>query len=179
MVSDKKKKRRASSFKMFKSLETKEEFQKVKMAGFLRDLHKLARDEAKAKVKKGVQRKLTRTNTGDSPNVLTFRDVGKDLTIITPEKALQKITRLHAGFKLSSKSLLQLTEAAIKVLSEEESLIDICDNVPNLTKLTVVGDLHGSLECLMKVLEIINFTEINLDTQAIGKFFEKKKERKT
>jgi len=156
-MSAKDNKRASATFQMFKDMETKTEFQKVKMAGFLRELHKLATEEAKSKLMSsmdqlppaGGRRKSAAFGDG------TMSVMGLDLEELKPEEALGKIKQLHKGGKLDSGSIVALAQAAVEVMSKEETVVDLKEKCPGLTKVTVVGDLHGSLECLMKVLKLV------------------------
>lgn len=151
--------RGSASFLMFKDLETKEEFQKVKMAGFLRELHKLAVEETKAKVRSGIERTTSKNKSaaaapGGDAGDGTMTLAGMDLEELTPAQANEKIAALHAGEKFDSASLMSLAQAAIAVMGEEDTVVDIREKNPDLKKVIVVGDIHGSLNCLMSVLEI-------------------------
>jgi len=94
-MSAKDNKRASATFQMFKDMETKTEFQKVKMAGFLRELHKLATEEAKSKLMSsmdqlppaGGRRKSAAFGDG------TMSVMGLDLEELKPEEALGNCTR--------------------------------------------------------------------------------------
>lgn len=169
--------RGSATFLMFKDLETKEEYQKVKMAGFLRELHKLAVEETKEKIKSGIIRTTSKnatkdkdTTKGDSNDgTITLADL--DLMAITPAEALAKIAALHAGEKFDSESLIKLAQAGIAVMGEEETVVDLRENNPDLKRVTVVGDIHGSLNCLMSVLEMVEIEKLtNEDTDRVVVF---------
>jgi len=153
--------RRSSAFKMMKDCETKEEFQKVKMAGFLRDLHQLAKEDTKAKVRDTITKESSsggsNSNKDKSKNDgYTLSLTQKELDGMTPTIAWEKLTALHQrGERFDCDSLVRLTQAAVTCLGEEETMIDICQDLPNLKTLTVVGDIHGSLTCLLSVLDLV------------------------
>jgi len=159
--------RQSMNFQMFKEMECKEEYQKLKMAGFLRELHKLAKEETKNQLKES----LKSSSHGAAParpvrKSIMKKDTDKDktsldsidLTEITPEVAFDKIETIMKGrgagnSKLDCPSLLQLAQAAIKVMGEQQTVVDLREK--NFKHTTVVGDLHGSLDCLKTVLELV------------------------
>jgi len=71
---------------------------------------------------------------------------------VSPDSAQSMIQAIKAGGKLSKPSLLSLIAAAQKAHRIEASLIDLTDVTGEIT---VVGDLHGSLESLLAALELI------------------------
>jgi len=156
--------RGSAAFLMFKDMEVKEEFQKVKMAGFLRELHKLAIEDTKEKVKAGIMRTTSKGHTEKSKDDDgTLSLAGMDLTNFTPAQAKEKIEAIHAGENFDSVSLIQLAQAAIAIMSEEETVVDLRKENPALKEVMVVGDLHGSLNCLMSVLELTDVWSISQD----------------
>ncbi|KAL3914896.1 MAG: hypothetical protein SGARI_008310, partial [Bacillariaceae sp.] len=48
-----------------------------------------------------------------------------------------------------------LIQAATEVLGNENTVVDLRALQPTPQKVTVVGDLHGSLSCLMNVLRLV------------------------
>ena len=158
--------RNSVSFQMFKDMECKEEFQKLRMAGFLRELHKLAKEEEKAKIRDSLQNSSHHGGAAAKPkarrkSIVTQDGIsldGIDLTEIEKDVAFSKIDKILEGRgqgqkKLDGDSLIQLAQAAVKVMGAEETLVDLRDK--GFKHVTVVGDLHGSLDCLKKVLELV------------------------
>ena len=158
----------STSFAMMKQLETKSESQKIKMAGFLRELHRMAMEDNKEKMKASwddlhflADAKDNRCGLGDGS--VTLDDV-PDLANLTPAQALTKIHALHAlhdDALLDSLSVVQLVRAATQVLAQEETVLDLTQTTTTTTsKISIVGDLHGSLGCLMQVLQLIKIDEL-------------------
>lgn len=151
----------SSSFQMFKEMECKEEYQKLKMAGFLRELQKLAQEEKQAELRESLQASSSDVAAEKSKKMEGGGNIsldGIDLTQITPEVADDKIEALYAGRgkgddKLDPNSLLQLQQAAIKVMGEQDTVVDLRDK--GFKTVTVVGDLHGSLDCLNAVIKLV------------------------
>jgi len=85
--------------------------------------------------------------TGDSKVSLK----GLDFSKITPAKARSIIQALHAGRVLDGESLVQLSKACTEVFLHEPTVVDLRQRGD---KITVVGDVHGSLPCLKRVLEL-------------------------
>jgi len=139
--------RGSGSFVMLKDLEERDEFQKVQAGAFLRELHKMADAANKQNLRETI---LTRT-VSKSAGSISFE--GMDLSSLTPEQAKTTINALHEGGKIEGDSLISLIQAGVAVLSEEETVIDLRDLHPTLNKVTAVGDLHGSLECLKVVIQ--------------------------
>lgn len=151
----------SSSFQMFKEMECKEEKQKLKMAGFLRELQKLAQEEKQAELRESLQASGSDVPAEKSKKMEGGGNIsldGIDLTQITPEVADDKIDALYAGRgqgddKLDPNSLLQLQQAAIKVMGAQDTVVDLRDK--GFKTVTVVGDLHGSLDCLNAVIKLV------------------------
>ncbi|CAB9506487.1 protein phosphatase PP1 [Seminavis robusta] len=156
--------RGSAAFLMFKDLECKEEMQKVRLAGFLRELHKLAIEENKEKVRESLNETVhsttTAQSTADAPTdgSISLKDV--ELAELTPPQANAKIEALHGGEKFDSDSLIHLIQESVKCLGDEETVVDLRALEPKPQKLTVVGDLHGSLACLQNVLKLVDMNEI-------------------
>jgi serine/threonine-protein phosphatase PP1 catalytic subunit len=169
------KRRQSASFLMFKDLECKEEFQKVRLAGFLRELHKLATEENKEKVRDSLQTSSfhgdlsgsTRSN-GAQDGTVTLKDV--DLAALTPQQAWSKIEALNGGEKMEGTSLMLLIQAGVKLMAEEDTVVDLRELEPTPKKITVVGDLHGSLNCLMNVLKLVEVNEVTADSARVVVF---------
>ena len=164
--SDNNQRRGSASFHMFKDLEAKQECQKLRLASFLRELHKLAHEETTQKVRDSLSSAprsstastASTTTTASSDGTLSFDVSLLDLTTdLTPALAKTKMEALFAGEQFDSDSLIRLVQSAVIVMAEEETVVDVRDMHPNkdLVKVTVVGDLHGSLNCLQSVLEFV------------------------
>lgn len=158
--------RMSVSFQMFKEMEFKEEYQKLRLAGFLRELHKLAKEEEKEKIRESMQElpaaqganRKQRRKSSFFGNQEAISLEGIELTELDKETAFDKIEQIFKGRgqgekKLTLESLIQLAQASVQVLGEQETLVDLRDK--NFKTVTVVGDLHGSLDCLHCVLEMV------------------------
>jgi len=77
---------------------------------------------------------------------------GVDLLKLHPAKALNIIQRLHEGSVLEAESLVKLHKACVDVFLNESTVVDLRHA---REKITVVGDVHGSLPCLKRVLELV------------------------
>ncbi|KAL3917434.1 MAG: hypothetical protein SGILL_004714 [Bacillariaceae sp.] len=150
----------SASFRIFKDLECKDEFQKVRLAGFLRELNRLATEDTKEKVRSSILVSTTTTaaNGGDAAsgefdNTFALDDV--DLDALTPTQATAKIAAFRDGKRIKSGALMMLIQTAIELIGQEETVVDLRKLEPTPQKLTVVGDLHGSLSCLMNVLRLV------------------------
>ncbi|CAB9527898.1 protein phosphatase PP1 [Seminavis robusta] len=160
--------RGSGSFIMLKDLEERDEFHKVQAAGFLRELYKLAEAETNQALKETILTRSTSSGPvgggggasggGKADGDINFE--GLDLATLTPEQGKAKIDALHAGGKIDGDSLIALIQAGVTMLGQEETVVDIRQIHPNLQKVTAVGDLHGSLECLMVVLKMADLESI-------------------
>jgi len=74
-----------------------------------------------------------------------------DFATLTPARAQSIIQMLHAGSILDRASLIELITRCIDVFLHEPTIVDLRKSGD---KITVVGDLHGSLPCLERVLEL-------------------------
>eukprot|EP00542_Grammatophora_oceanica_P020161 CAMPEP_0194031262 /NCGR_PEP_ID=MMETSP0009_2-20130614/4469_1 /TAXON_ID=210454 /ORGANISM="Grammatophora oceanica, Strain CCMP 410" /LENGTH=753 /DNA_ID=CAMNT_0038671363 /DNA_START=30 /DNA_END=2291 /DNA_ORIENTATION=+ len=82
---------------------------------------------------------------------------------MTQTKAHDLIQQLEKGALLSPYSVLDLLYTAEKALLKEETVIDFRqsrkgndeDALPDFSKVTVVGDLHGSVKSLQHVLTVV------------------------
>lgn len=151
--------RGSGGFVMLKDLEERDEFNKVQAQNFLRELAQLAENESKESLKKTIKRKQSgkgNANAGGDPadGSIHLQDI--DLTSLTKEKAKETIAALHSGEKIDGDSLMALIQAGVQVLGAEETVLDLRKFHSDLESVTAVGDLHGSLECLMEVLNLVN-----------------------
>ncbi|CAB9504830.1 protein phosphatase PP1 [Seminavis robusta] len=163
--------RGSGGFLMLKDLEERDEFHKIQAAAFLRELYKLADAESNQELKQTILTRSTSSGPvsgggggasgGESDGDINFE--GIDLASLTPAQAKAKIDALHAGGKIDGDSMMALIQAGVKVLGEEETVIDVREIHPNLQTVTAVGDLHGSLECLMEVLKMAEIDKIFAD----------------
>lgn len=157
------------AFKLFVALEAKDEMEKVRLAQIIHDLHLLAKEESLTEEQqhgKGRLRRYVTMATGSTasarpaqphreatehhPDIgdrISLRDV--DLSKLSHEDAMHLIEGLTAGSIFDFQSLQKILEASTKLLKTEPNLIDLS----NRTKpVTVVGDLHGSLDSLTHIL---------------------------
>jgi hypothetical protein len=77
---------------------------------------------------------------------------GVDLLDLSIETAEKNQKEMRAGRHFSRDSIMDLASAASKVCLQDETLIDLRKISPE--KVTIVGDIHGSLKCLDHVLEL-------------------------
>jgi hypothetical protein len=146
----------SASFRVFKDLECRDEYQKVKLAGFLRELSRMATEDTKEKVRSSIIVSMNGggLETGGDKNKIDLNDVNLD--VFTPQQAAEKINLFKQGGKIQAGSLMILVQAATAVLGKEDTVLDLRALQPTPQKVTVVGDLHGSLSCLMNVLRLVN-----------------------
>jgi hypothetical protein len=124
-----------------------EEMEKVKMARFLKEIHDAVVEEGHNKLQKF--KTAAHLPHRDVEGVLSLRNV--NLNKLTPKEAKSLIHEIHKGATLDRHSLLTLLNASTALLKRDATLID----ARGIEKVTVVGDLHGCLESLKKVLGLI------------------------
>jgi len=74
-----------------------------------------------------------------------------DFSTMTAVKAQSIIKKIHAGSVLDGESLIKLIKACIDVFMQEDTVVDLRECS---AEITVVGDLHGSLPCLKRILKL-------------------------
>lgn len=149
----------SARFELFKAIETKEEFSKVQFSSFLRDIYRVAQEDNKDQMKLGNKNETPKKKPPPGSDGSISLE-GVDLLGLEPNVALSKIFFLHSGEQLDSDSFLNLLKAACFVLSQEPTLIDLRERETAPEEITVVGDLHGSLKCLVKVLDVVGYFEM-------------------
>jgi diadenosine tetraphosphatase ApaH/serine/threonine PP2A family protein phosphatase/Ca2+-binding EF-hand superfamily protein len=175
-------KRPSATFQMFKAMEAKEEFQKMRLAGFLRDLHELAEEDNKQQAQERISATITTTATPPvdvdrptSTNGSVSLHTVPDLRNMSLQVAQEKIDALHAGEQLDSDSFILLCETATSVMEQESTVVDLRGLllVPEGEETTiehacsVVGDLHGSLNCLHKVLDLVQIDRLEQEGRVV------------
>lgn len=145
-------------FQVMKGLEVKEEGEKVRLAKFLRELHELANESATEEKKRTVTKLNRRYSTRALKATLSLDST--NLKTLTPEQARELVAGLSKEELLDKKSLIRLVHRCVEVLKEEDTLVDLRSasagaDANKKKRLTVVGDLHGSLKCLQRVLDIV------------------------
>jgi len=157
---------------MTKGLERKEEFQKVKMAAFLRDLHKLAKEDQKKRIVEftnsredllAMQQAIRSNKRSKADGTLTLTN--EELKNLPPVKALHILDALHSGERFTSECLMRIAKAAVSHFQTEDTVVDIRKKRPKLKTLTVVGDIHGSLSCLLSVIDLIRIRQLHEDEE--------------
>ena len=142
---------RAEEFKLQAALEFKEEMQRMKLARFLHELMDLASKSKKSPVK-NLKRYKTEWLGHQDHGTIDLRGINvRDLKTGEAMFIIEKL--LNGGGKLSIKAIVQICQQATQVLLKEPTLLDK-RNDPKTHQVTVVGDLHGSLRSLQKVLEL-------------------------
>lgn len=145
-------------FQIMKQCEVKEEMKMVKLARFLRDIHELAVEQEEQNLRTRMTKELQEEQSGGSSvgkakELSVTRD---ELESLSREKAEEIISSLHDGAKFGKESLISLAQAATDALRKEPTLVDLRGRGEMIT---VVGDIHGSLHCLRKVLELVGSLE--------------------
>jgi hypothetical protein len=123
------------------------------VAQFLRDIHELAQEEKKSCIRRYSTRLLSEK---EAENLITLKgdDSSSNLAYLSklpPDDAQQMIDNLHAGKKFDRNSILTLFKASTQALLQDPTLVDLRGK----EVVTVVGDLHGSLHCLKRVLDLV------------------------
>jgi Ca2+-binding EF-hand superfamily protein/diadenosine tetraphosphatase ApaH/serine/threonine PP2A family protein phosphatase len=138
----------SADFQILSALEVKDEFQKILLARFLRELHQLALESDKNESSRSVVKlKRKKTKKGE----LSLR--GVDLQNLSTETAAKYQKEMRDGRHFSRDSIIDLANAASAVCLKDDTLIDLRTLSPD--KVTIVGDIHGSLKCLDHVLELV------------------------
>ena len=149
----------SANFQMMQALEVKDEFQKVRLARFLRELHDLAIEEA---AKDGNTHLASNRNTAinrrkTKAGEISLRNV--DLLNLSQKEAAEHRSLMRDGRKFSRDSIIDLADAATQVCLLDDTQVDLRKRKPEKT--TVVGDLHGSIKCLDHVLDLVGQLEKN------------------
>jgi Ca2+-binding EF-hand superfamily protein len=141
----------SQEFQLQAALEFKEEMQRMKLARFLHELMDLARKSQQSPVK-NLKRYKTEWLDHHDHGTIDLR--GINIRQLKTGEAMYIIEQiLNKGGKLCIKSIVQICQLATEVLLREPTLLDR-RNDRKTHHVTVVGDLHGSLPSLQKVLEL-------------------------
>ena len=124
-------------------------FQQQQHSGF-----SLVHDLAQEAKKSLIQRCMTKSYVPSSSHILSYQ--GLDFSHITPQRAHRIIAALHSGKILDGETLISLSQAAIQAFKSESTVLDLRNAGNNIT---VVGDVHGSLPCLKKVMDLVGSLE--------------------
>jgi Ca2+-binding EF-hand superfamily protein/diadenosine tetraphosphatase ApaH/serine/threonine PP2A family protein phosphatase len=166
------------SFQVKAALERNDEIQRIRCAQILFDLHSLAKEQTKMKRRQTVRKmwKFVRRHTPlpsddtaaaeedeeqdervdlgsrreTKEGELSLRNV--NLQELSHKEAQDLIEEISKGKRLTESSLEKLFDAAEIALCRDPTLIDLKDRDE---KISVVGDLHGSLYSLQHALEVI------------------------
>lgn len=95
--------------------------------------------------------------TSSSPSPLSLDRL--DLMDLKKDEALQVLEHIHSGGRIDLDDLAKICQATTLLLKQEPTLID----KRGIDVVTVVGDLHGSLASLKKVLELVGDIEDDSD----------------
>jgi diadenosine tetraphosphatase ApaH/serine/threonine PP2A family protein phosphatase/Ca2+-binding EF-hand superfamily protein len=159
-------------FRVKAALEARTEAQKVRLAQIVHDLQEMAKKQSGdphqqraaggpnrlrrcvTMVMSGLSHRTTREVRDEHPHFdpeghISLR--GINLLGLTTEHAMEIVDLLRGGARLDKRSLLSLIAAAKIVLRCDPTLIDLRGRSK---KVTVVGDLHGSMACLNNVLQL-------------------------
>lgn len=173
----------SSNFQVMAALEVKEELEKVRLAQLIHDLHELATiqngkyDNNRTQSKNRVRRFITMFGKREG-NVALGRksyflpsffqvqsssgeitaDFSATMTMTTTTQALSPATArslidaIYAGGTLTPATLISLLEASKHIIEVEATCVDLTDSS---NEVVVVGDLHGSIQSLHSVLQLI------------------------
>lgn len=131
----------STHFSVQAALDAKDEMRKVRLARFLRDLQDLVADEEEEEDDDAAK---------EEPHLSLHVSLnGIQVGQLTPSKAASLIKSLRQGARFNRDSILALAQQATAVLAQEPSLLDLSGH-----RLTIVGDLHGSIESLSQVLQL-------------------------
>lgn len=114
----------------------------------------LVQDLAQEAKKSLIQRCMTESAVPSSESHLSYK--GVDFRNISPQRAHRIIAALHSGKVLDGETLISLSSAAIEAFKSEATVLDLRKAGDNIT---VVGDVHGSLPCLKKVMDMVGSLE--------------------
>ena len=174
-------------FQLFVALDAKEEMEKVRLAQIIHDLHALASEERGLRryvtVMQHAASKAIRSKRRHSRNLLKRQEthihqIGDDqislddvdLCRLSTRGAHEIIESIMAGSKLNVPSLQGVIESAAELLQKEPNLVDV-----SRTKkiITVVGDLHGSMNSLTHVLKMIDLNDPDRMVVFVGDYVDR------
>ena len=156
-----------SNFQLMVALDAKEEMEKVRLAQIINDLHELAQEERGLKRFVTMVRRASKVFRRSEDEAIgeddqtasacpeigdTISLEGVDLTSLPTEHAERLLEGIHAGSHFDIAGLQQLLLHSMHLLRKEPNLIDISKR-PEIV--TVVGDLHGSLDSLTHILTLM------------------------
>ncbi len=130
-----------NDWRVWAALDSRDEAEKVRLAQLLHDLEALAAEKQQPAVAALSAPAL------DVPE--SNADYVRLPSKLTRGTALDTFEQLAQGGTLHPDCLLRLLQDATDVLAAEPTLLDL----KSLDELSVVGDLHGSMECLQLALK--------------------------
>lgn len=163
-------------FQIAAALEVKEEIEKLRLAQIIYDLHHLATEQAakKSGSLRGIWSKISslagnsqeenqiiasKRRPTISPLCTSISLHGVDLDNLTPDLVQDVVEVFQAGGRMDHTSLQSIISKASARLKTEPTLIDLRATIPSTTNFTVIGDLHGSLPSLSKVLTLVDWKD--------------------
>ncbi len=114
----------------------------------------LVQELAQEAKKSLIQRCMTKSCVPSSESHISYK--GLDFSDISPQRAHRIIAALHSGKILDGETLMSLSNAAVQAFKSEPTVLDLRKAGDNIT---VVGDVHGSLPCLKKVMDLVGSLE--------------------
>ena len=195
-VRDMKLKASTSMRHMLRSLEGREQAHKLKMAGFLRALQKVAVKDMVQKQQQQETNTQTTSKTKAQPppqqvdmmdsmaffsqleenhqqvdatatTTLSFADI--HWTNMTADDARRVVSALleSPNAQLAAPQLIDLLQAATNCLAHEDTVVDMTATFPAVQEVAVVGDIHGSLPCLQSILELLQVWTLGTTNRVI------------
>ena len=144
-----------TSWRIWTALEERDEQQKLQLARLLQELSMMAEEDERA-VRPPTAAPVVGPTSGAAS--LSVVDASQSAALTLPQElpatrgvAADAIKALRGGATLEAESLLRLLAAGTTALLTESSVIDLREAAAS-SSVHVVGDLHGSIECLSTVL---------------------------
>ena len=164
----------STSFQVMAALEMKDEVQRIRLAQILHDLHEVAQQYGANVKRQGTMRRLwkilrqpflSQEEQAPAVAVVPILSAVHDFGNMTLEQAQVLIDELASKQgKFEPACLLSLLQTATEILRKDDTLVDL-KGVAD--KVTIVGDLHGSLSSLNFVLQLLQQGEIGNTTAVV------------
>ena len=139
-----------ANWRVWSALDSRDEAQKVRLAGLLHELTAVARESRDSGHCSGTPTTmLARRMVSPSFDPREIR-LPANLRTLTPGVAADALDMLLRGRRIESASLSRLLSEGAAALRAEPSVVDL----RHATEVTVVGDLHGCLPSLRSVLHL-------------------------